>query len=92
MTTAPPLRVLIVDDEAPARARIRDLISDCALRMPVEIAGEAENGKSALDMLPHCRASVILLDIRMPEIDGIEVAQHLQKLDQPPSVIFYHCV
>src|ERR1019366_4386162 len=88
MTVGQPLRVLIVDDEAPARNRLRDLLSDCALKMPIEIAGEADNGKHALDMLPACEADVILLDIRMPDIDGIEVAQHLQKLDEPPTVIF----
>jgi two-component system response regulator AlgR len=88
MTANPPLRVLIVDDEAPARNRVRDLLSDCALKMPLEIAGEAENGMRALAMLPECEADVVLLDIRMPEMDGIEVAQHLQTLDAPPVVIF----
>jgi two-component system response regulator AlgR len=84
----PPLRVLIVDDEAPARNRLRDLLGDCALKMPLEIAGEADNGRRALDLLPDADADVMLLDIRMPEIDGIEVAQHLQKLEHPPAVIF----
>ena len=88
MTADQPLRVLIVDDEAPARNRVRDLLSDCALQMPLEIAGEAENGKHALAMLPECEADVVLLDIRMPEMDGLEVAQHLQTLDTPPAVIF----
>ena len=88
MTPAQPLRVLIVDDEAPARNRVRDLLCDCALKLPLEIAGEAENGKRALDMLPACEADVMLLDIRMPEMDGLEVAQHVQKLDEPPAVIF----
>jgi two-component system response regulator AlgR len=82
------LRVLIVDDEAPARNRMRDLVSDCALKMPIELAGEAENGKQALDLLPGCNADVVLLDIRMPEMDGLEVAQHMQRLDQPPAIIF----
>ncbi|MFI4914743.1 MAG: LytR/AlgR family response regulator transcription factor [Steroidobacterales bacterium] len=88
MTAGQPLRVLIVDDEAPARNRIRDLLSDCALKMPIEIAGEAENGKRALAMLPECGADVLLLDVRMPEMDGLEVAQHIQKLDEPPAIIF----
>jgi two-component system response regulator AlgR len=88
MSDMPPLRVLIVDDEAPARNRLRDLIGDCALKMQLEIAGEAANGRQALDLLSTCNADVVLLDIRMPEIDGIEVAQHLQKLEKPPAVIF----
>ncbi len=88
MIQGQPLRVLIVDDEAPARNRIRDLLADCALKLPLEIAGEADNGKRALEMLSACEADVVLLDIRMPEMDGLEVAQHLQKLDQPPVVVF----
>jgi len=88
MTGASPLRVLIVDDEAPARNRIRDLLSDCALKLPLEIAGEAATGREALEMLPACDPDVVLLDIRMPEMDGIELAQHLLKLDEPPAVIF----
>lgn len=88
MNATQPLRVMIVDDEAPARNRLRDLLGDCALKVPLEIAGEAENGRRALELLQEFRADVVLLDIRMPEIDGIEVAQHLQKLDNPPAVIF----
>ncbi len=88
MSETAPLRVMMVDDEAPARNRLRDLLGDCALKMPLEIAGEADNGRQALDLLPACAADVMLLDIRMPGIDGIEVAQHLQKLDRPPAVIF----
>src|SRR5471032_523876 len=88
MNDTQPLRVLVVDDEAPARNRLRDLLGDCALKLPLEIVGEADNGRRALDLLPACNADVVLLDIRMPEIDGIEVAQHLQKLEAPPAVIF----
>ena len=88
MTANPPLRVLIVDDEAPARNRLRDLLADCALKLPIEIAGEAADGRRALALLPECDPDIVLLDIRMPEMDGLEVAQHLQKLDEPPAVIF----
>jgi len=88
MAAGQALRVLIVDDEAPARSRVRDLIGDCALKLPIEIAGEAATGRQALEMLPACEADVVLLDIRMPEMDGLEVAQHIQKLDEPPAVIF----
>ena len=88
MAANQPLRVLIVDDEAPARSRVRDLLSDCALKLPLEIAGEAENGRSALELIQQCEPDVVLLDIRMPEIDGLEVAQHMQRLEDPPAVIF----
>ncbi len=88
MSAGQPLRVLIVDDEAPARNRLRDLLTDCALKLPLEIVGEAATGRQALAMLPACEADAMLLDIRMPEMDGIETAQHVQKLDEPPAVIF----
>lgn len=83
-----PLRVVIVDDEAPARSRMRDLLADCAQQLPLTIEGEADSGRAALALLAQRRADVVLLDIRMPEMDGIEVAQHLQRLDEPPAVIF----
>lgn len=81
-----PLRVLIVDDEAPARSRMRDLLADIAAALPVTVAGEAANGREALELAAG--ADVVLLDVRMPGMDGIEVAQHLQKFDSPPAVIF----
>jgi two-component system response regulator AlgR len=83
-----PLRIVIVDDEAPARSRMRDLLADCAQAVPLEVTGEAGTGRAALELLSTRPADVVLLDIRMPEMDGIEVAQHLQKLDHPPAVIF----
>lgn len=86
--TGQPLRVLIVDDEAPARNRLRDLLADCAAQLPLVVAGEADSGRAALAMLTDHDADVVLLDIRMPEMDGIEVAQHLLQLDDPPAVIF----
>jgi two-component system response regulator AlgR len=83
-----PLRVLIVDDEAPARSRMRDLLADVSAALPVEIAGEAANGREALRLMQTGEIDVVLLDVRMPGMDGIEVAQHLQKLELPPAVIF----
>ena len=82
------LRVVVADDEAPARSRLRDLLEDCAASMALEVVGDAPNGRALLDLLEHTEADVVLLDIRMPEMDGIEVAQHLQKLPDPPNVIF----
>ena len=82
------LRILIVDDEAPARARLRDLLSDCSAEMPLEVVGEAGTARDAVDVLASSQANVILLDIRMPEMDGIEFAQHLQKLPEPPAIVF----
>jgi len=81
-----PLSVVIVDDEAPARSRLRELLADCG--MALTVAGEAASGRAALDLLSAAPADLVLLDIRMPEMDGIEVAQHLQGLERPPAVIF----
>ena len=86
--TASRLRVLIVDDEAPARSRMRDVLSDCAQEVPLEIAGEAASGRAALELIGEAACDVVLLDVRMPGMDGIELAQHLLKLEPPPAVIF----
>lgn len=88
MSTPATIRVLIVDDEAPARARLRDLLADCAASLPTEVVGEAANGRDALQAVCDLKPDVLLLDIRMPEIDGIETAEHLLKLESPPAVIF----
>ena len=88
MNTQAPLSVLIVDDEAPARSRMRDLLADCAADVPLVVAGEAGNGRAALETVAAQPVEVVLLDVRMPEMDGIEVAQHLQHVERPPAVIF----
>jgi two-component system response regulator AlgR len=80
--------VMIVDDEAPARARLKDLLADCGAEIALDTVGEAGNARHALDLLATSSADVILLDIRMPEMDGIELAQHLHKLPNPPAIIF----
>ncbi|MFA7318761.1 MAG: LytTR family DNA-binding domain-containing protein [Sulfuricella sp.] len=85
---ADPIRILIVDDEAPARNRLREVLADCAENLPVIAAGEAASGREALDWLEHNTVDVVLLDIRMPEMDGIELARHMQKLKNPPAVVF----
>jgi two-component system response regulator AlgR len=82
------LRVFIVDDEPPARNRLRDLLHDCGEQLALEIVGEAGNGQEALDKLMVTPADVVLMDIRMPQMDGIELAQHLQKLPKRPVIIF----
>ena len=81
-------RVLIVDDEAPARRRMRELLGDCAQAYPVEIVGEAESGRQALALTQSLGADLLFLDIRMADMDGLELARHLLKLPQPPAVIF----
>jgi len=86
--SARPLSVLIADDEAPARNRLRDLLDDCRPQLAMVVAGEAANGLEALRLVNERPVDVLLLDIRMPVMDGIEAARHLQKLANPPAVIF----
>jgi two-component system response regulator AlgR len=83
-----PLRLLIVDDEAPARRRLRELLDDCATALPLTIVGEAGSGREALELLAAVPADLVLTDIHMPDMDGIELARHLLKLPQPPVLIF----
>ncbi len=79
------MTLLIVDDEPPARDRLRRLVAE----LPgYAIAGEAETGLQALDAVAKSRPDVVLMDIRMPGMDGLEAARHLAKLDEPPAVIF----
>lgn len=85
---ASALKILIADDEAPARNRLRELLADCADDLATTIVAEAANGVEALEATEDHEPDVLLLDIRMPKMDGIEVAQHLQKLSAPPAVIF----
>lgn len=83
-----PLTILIVDDEAPARQRVKDLLSDCNEQLAIQVVGEAANGVEALALQAEVQADVVLLDIRMPLMGGIELAQHLNKLAHPPVIIF----
>jgi len=82
------LKVVLVDDEAPARARLRELIADCAPLVPAQVVGEAGNGREALELLGSVAADVALVDIRMPQMSGIELARHAQLLASPPAIIF----
>ena len=82
------LAVMIVDDEAPARARMRDLLADIAAEVPNEIVDEAADGRQAADVMKERMPDVLLLDIRMPKMDGIELARHLCQLDGAPAIIF----
>ena len=83
-----PLRIAIVDDEQPARSRLRELLEDCRAEVPNNCAGEAENGIAALDLLGRVACDLVLVDIHMPGMSGMEFARHLQLLEAPPAVIF----
>ena len=77
------IRVLIVDDEAPARARLRQML---AMHTDLEVAGEAETGTQAMQMIQDLLPDLLLLDIRLPGCSGIDVAACLPS--PPPAVIF----
>jgi two-component system response regulator AlgR len=88
LTTAATLSVMIVDDEAPARARMRDLLADIVLEAPNAVVAEAANGLLALAAMEAHPVDVALIDIRMPKMDGVELARHLAQLEHPPAVVF----
>jgi two-component system response regulator AlgR len=79
------LKVLIVDDEPPARERLRSLLTEIA---DVEVVGEAVSGGEALEHAHALSPDVVLLDVRMPGMAGLEAARHLNVLEEPPAVIF----
>src|ERR1700754_998882 len=79
------LRVLIADDEAPARERLKSLLQEIG---NLEVAGEAANGEEVLKLAVALSPDVVLLDVRMPGMDGIEAARQLNSLLEPPAVIF----
>jgi two-component system response regulator AlgR len=79
---------MIVDDEAPARARLRDLLADVAAEAPNVLVGEASDGRKAIEALKDKTPDVMLVDIRMPKMDGIELARHVSRLDRPPAIVF----
>ena len=81
-------RILIADDEAPARARLRDLLDECRDRFPLAIVDEARNGREALEVVNREKVDIVLLDIRMPEMDGMEAARHIAGMVQAPAIIF----
>ncbi len=83
--TVPPLGVLIVDDEAPARERLARLVAELE---GWTVVGECGTGAEALDQVARLNPAVVLLDVRMPGMTGIEAARHLSRFETPPAVVF----
>ena len=79
------MKVLIVDDEAPARDRLIHMVSSID---SMETSGQASNGLEAVRMVQDSHPDVVLMDIRMPGMDGLEAARHLSEMDEPPAIIF----
>ncbi len=79
------MKCLVVDDEALARerlSRLLDQLEDC------QVCGEAADGQQALGQVQALAPELVLMDIRMPGMDGLEAARHLLKLENPPAVVF----
>ena len=79
------MRCMLVDDEPLARERLARLLSD---QGGYELIGQAGNGQDALAMIEAERPDLVLLDIAMPGMNGLELATHLNTLASPPAVIF----
>ena len=79
------MKILIVDDEQPARVRLHRMVEELNVG---SLILEAGNGVEALRMFEVHTPEIVLLDIRMPGMSGLEVAQHLLKFEVPPAVIF----
>ena len=75
--------VLIVDDHAGFRAAAHQMIN----QMGLEVVGEADSGEGAIDAIKELRPDIVLLDIQLPGIDGIEVARRLQAVVPSPVIV-----
>ena len=79
------LRVLIADDEAPARRKLNRFLAE---HKDVEVVAEASNGIDAVDLLAMTKPDVAFLDIQMPDLDGLGVAETVVSQEQPPAIVF----
>ncbi len=79
------MKVLIVDDEKPARDRLRRLLGGLS---DYSVIADAANGHDAIALTETCQPDIILMDIRMPVMDGLEAARHISLKRKPPAIIF----
>jgi two-component system response regulator AlgR len=81
------LKVLIVDDEAHARSRLRTLLAECT-EPRADVVGEAANAVQAVEQIQRTGCNLLLLDVRMPGVDGVELASRLREMGAPPAIVF----
>ncbi len=80
------MKVLIVDDEALARAHLQRLLEE--IGAPYELAGTAANGAQAVEACASTPVDLVLMDIQMPGIDGLEAAVRMTQRETPPAIVF----
>ncbi|GHE29445.1 response regulator transcription factor [Streptomyces thermocarboxydus] len=79
-----PIRVAVVDDQPLIRAGFSMVLAG---QDDIEVVGEAENGQQALDLLDTVDADVVIMDVRMPVMDGIQATEQLMRREAPPGVL-----
>jgi DNA-binding NarL/FixJ family response regulator len=78
------IRVVLVDDQAMVRAGFR-MILEC--EDDIDVVGEAADGRDAVDLVARARPDVVLMDVRMPHVDGIEATRRVRATADPPHVL-----
>ncbi|ABP66874.1 response regulator [Caldicellulosiruptor changbaiensis] len=76
-------RILIVDDAAFMRMMLKDIIT----KNGYEVAGEAENGLKAVELYKELKPDLVMMDITMPEMDGIQAVREIKKIDPQAKII-----
>jgi DNA-binding NarL/FixJ family response regulator len=82
--TAAVIRVVLVDDQPLVRTGLRMILSD---EPDIDVVGEAANGREAIERARETRPDVVLMDVRMPEVDGIDATRAVTSLPDPPRVL-----
>ncbi|MFC2176806.1 response regulator transcription factor [Actinomycetota bacterium] len=78
------VRVLIVDDQLPFREASRMVVE---MTDGFEVAGEAENGEEGVELAASLQPDLVLMDVQMPGIDGLEATRRISSLENPPVVL-----